>query len=409
MPTPPTFDVLVLPAQALEGSEEFSLGLRQLQQALASHPAPRWQFCHTAASVPSPAEYLSADGAPWVLVICNPAVLVSNKLLAELQAALSMGDVLCALPADPRAFATEAGLDYASRPGFERFVARLASTPRWRAYDGREPWLYLVSRAAAQHPACLAAHPGHASLAWQQLPGQLAERTMVCGHAFAHSYASYHENDRAEMLRLVPGTARALLDVGGGCGNFARAFLAHGGAQARVVDASARAAAQAQAAGLAVSVGRFGEVEVPPPAGQTGYDLVAMLDVLEHMADPQPALLAARQNLAADGHLLLSVPNVGHWSVVWDLLHGRFDYLPVGILCNTHLRFYTRSSLTQLLSDCGFTVVRWENAASPPPAAFRQFLAAAGQGPLPGMQGVAPDLESLSTESFHVLARVSAT
>lgn len=96
--------------------------------------------------------------------------------------------------------------------------------------------------------------------------------------------------------------------------------------------------------------------------------------------------------------LLLSVPNVGHWSVVWDLLQGEFDYQPVGILCTTHLRFFTRRGLERLLGDARFTVERWEDVPSPPPAAFAALLDACPQG-------VAIDRASLATESFHVLAR----
>ena len=45
------------------------------------------------------------------------------------------------------------------------------------------------------------------------------------------------------------------------------------------------------------------------------------------------------------GRLVLSVPNVGHWAVVEDLLAGRWDYLPIGLLCYTHYRFFTRRTL----------------------------------------------------------------
>ena len=90
---------------------------------------------------------------------------------------------------------------------------------------------------------------------------------------------------------------------------------------------------------------------------------------------------------------------MGHWSVVWDLLEGKFDYQPVGILCNTHLRFFTRHGLESLIVDAGFRVERWDNVLSPPPQTFANFLNARAT------HGVAPDLESLSAESFHVLAR----
>ncbi|HEX9719224.1 MAG TPA: hypothetical protein VGA59_05790, partial [Ramlibacter sp.] len=92
------------------------------------------------------------------------------------------------------------------------------------------------------------------------------------------------------------------------------------------------------------------------------------------------------------------VPNVGHWSVVRDLALGRFDYGPVGILCGTHLRFFTARSLERLLGEAGFEVVRWRRAGPPMPEEFGRFLAATAQAQL------AWDTESLRTESLHVLA-----
>lgn len=53
---------------------------------------------------------------------------------------------------------------------------------------------------------------------------------------------------------------------------------------------------------------------------------------------------------------MVSIPNVGHWSVIADLLEGRWDYCPVGIHCVTHLRFFTRHSVIQLLEHAGLRV-----------------------------------------------------
>jgi hypothetical protein len=94
----------------------------------------------------------------------------------------------------------------------------------------------------------------------------------------------------------------------------------------------------------------------------------------------------------------VSVPNAGHWSVVRDLAQGRFDYLPVGILCGTHLRFFTARSLEQLLREAGYEIIRWRRASQPMGEEFSRFMAAGAQA------GLAWDRESLETESLHVLA-----
>lgn len=124
-----------------------------------------------------------------------------------------------------------------------------------------------------------------------------------------------------------------------------------------------------------------------------------MLDVLEHLEDPLAGLLAARQALEEGGYLLLSVPNIGHWRIVSELLAGRFDYAPVGILCITHLRFFTAASLRALLDEAGFRVELWRNVGLPLQPAMREMLSAVRT------TGLTADEESLGTEAFHVLAR----
>jgi len=377
-------DVVEFAATTLEGTEELALGMRELRRRLA--PVRHWH--QASGNAWAPADFSYRNDAQWVLVILNPAILISDNLLAELKAVTAAGAV-CALPADPRGFRQGISLDYASRPGFDRFVARLASGPRAEAYDQREPWIYLVSGKALEELGI-----NHQDLSWRQVPALLDTRTRIAQRAFVHSYADYHLNTRSEMLQLLPDDIRSLLDIGGGTGNFARAFVAERGGKAMLLESNSRAAALARAQGLEVLEGSFQSLPLTDR-----YDAVALLDVLEHLVDPLAALLKAHQVLREDGVLLLSVPNVGHWSVVWDLLEGKFDYQPVGILCSTHLRFFTRHGLETLLADAGFRVERWENMPSQPPETFANFLQ---EHTTPG---VTPDLESLATESFHVLAR----
>jgi 2-polyprenyl-3-methyl-5-hydroxy-6-metoxy-1,4-benzoquinol methylase len=95
----------------------------------------------------------------------------------------------------------------------------------------------------------------------------------------------------------------------------------------------------------------------PPWPGVGGpYDAVLALDVLEHLPEPVSALRALAALLTPAGHLVLSVPNVAHWTVRLALLRGRFDYVETGILDRTHLRFFTRESLLAACAEAGLSV-----------------------------------------------------
>ncbi|MGC8514039.1 MAG: methyltransferase domain-containing protein [Acidimicrobiales bacterium] len=85
--------------------------------------------------------------------------------------------------------------------------------------------------------------------------------------------------------------------------------------------------------------------------------MVVFADVLEHLRDPVAVLRRASKLLAPGGSVVISIPNVAHGSVRLSLLEGRFDYRPLGLLDDTHLRFFTRSSLEAMLGAAGFSAV----------------------------------------------------
>lgn len=87
------------------------------------------------------------------------------------------------------------------------------------------------------------------------------------------------------------------------------------------------------------------------------FDYVVCADVLEHLRNPEGVLAQTKDVLKDDGSILLSMPNVAHNSVVYPLLENHFDYTEVGILDQTHLKFYTYPSLKRLCVQAGYTPV----------------------------------------------------
>lgn len=79
------------------------------------------------------------------------------------------------------------------------------------------------------------------------------------------------------------------------------------------------------------------------------FDLILMLDVLEHMTDPFTFLKELRSYVAPGATLLISVPNVAHWSIRLQLLFGIFHYTDRGILDRTHFQFFTRRRVRDLI------------------------------------------------------------
>jgi SAM-dependent methyltransferase len=79
------------------------------------------------------------------------------------------------------------------------------------------------------------------------------------------------------------------------------------------------------------------------------FDCVLLLDVLEHLPDPFDFVARLAPLLAPNAFIVISVPNVAHWSVRLPLFFcGRFEYRSRGILDATHRYFFTRKRLCQL-------------------------------------------------------------
>ncbi len=87
------------------------------------------------------------------------------------------------------------------------------------------------------------------------------------------------------------------------------------------------------------------------------FDVIIFADVLEHLPWPLPVLQRYLQLLRENGTVIVSLPNVGLWSVRLSLMAGRFDYADTGVLDRTHLRFFTRRTARKLLGDAGLAPI----------------------------------------------------
>jgi len=165
----------------------------------------------------------------------------------------------------------------------------------------------------------------------------------------------------------VPDGAR-VLDVGCATG-YLSAELTRRGCGVIGVEADPATAAPASAHCERVVVG---DVEDPACREELAtlapFDVVLCGDVLEHLRDPWSAL----RSLAALGErVVLSVPNVAHWTGRRALLRGRFPYADHGLFDRTHLRFFTRAGARALAEGAGLRIVAERFAPAPLPLQAR--------------------------------------
>jgi 2-polyprenyl-3-methyl-5-hydroxy-6-metoxy-1,4-benzoquinol methylase len=85
------------------------------------------------------------------------------------------------------------------------------------------------------------------------------------------------------------------------------------------------------------------------------FDLILLPDVLEHLIDPKKVLHKVYKYLKDDGTIIVSMPNIRHYSALKKIFfNGDFSYEESGIFDSTHMRFYCRKNIKQLLENSGF-------------------------------------------------------
>ncbi|MBU3938355.1 glycoside hydrolase family 99-like domain-containing protein [bacterium] len=83
------------------------------------------------------------------------------------------------------------------------------------------------------------------------------------------------------------------------------------------------------------------------------FDYIIFADVLEHLRNPQKILINVQHYLNEEGSILISIPNIAHASILIDLLQDKFIYRNVGLLDNTHIRLFTKTTLDTMIKDSG--------------------------------------------------------
>lgn len=167
----------------------------------------------------------------------------------------------------------------------------------------------------------------------------------------------YSTNIRGEVLSLMDiyKDKLTVLDVGCACGgNLMTIKLNNPTADTYGIEFNEKTAAVASCYG---EVSAMDVEKVNRDDWQDKFDYIICADVLEHLHNPWQALSNLGTFLKKDGKVIVSLPNVGHISIINDLLHGRWTYEEAGILDKTHLRFFTKNTAVDLINSSGLKIL----------------------------------------------------
>ena len=167
----------------------------------------------------------------------------------------------------------------------------------------------------------------------------------------------------AFLVEMV-GVNKRVLDVGCDTGYLGEVLAALGNTTTGF-EINEQTAQEARKHLVRVEVGDLESTDLVAVFGAAAFDVVVFGDVLEHLRDPLPTLRQAHGLLAPGGSVLISTPNVAHGDVRLALLEGNFRYNSLGILDETHTRFFTRESLLKFVHEAGFAVIELRRTRAP--------------------------------------------
>jgi 2-polyprenyl-3-methyl-5-hydroxy-6-metoxy-1,4-benzoquinol methylase len=145
------------------------------------------------------------------------------------------------------------------------------------------------------------------------------------------------------------------LDIGCGCGVMGKFLQDTYGAKVTGLEIIPENAETARGVLHECLVGDIEQMDVSALAGK--FDYIVFSDSLEHLLEPQATLEKVRPLLNAGGSLLISIPNIRNFRASLPLLLGDdWEYTDEGLLDRTHLRFFTQTSITNLLHRTGYRV-----------------------------------------------------
>jgi SAM-dependent methyltransferase len=151
------------------------------------------------------------------------------------------------------------------------------------------------------------------------------------------------------LLSQIPGEKLSVLEVGGGSGWLLTQIrkLSTRVTETHVVDIDAGAQAAAERAGHS-----FHRARVEEFAASHSFDLILMLNLIEHVADPRHVLQAMERVLSPNGLILIKTPN----TATWDrrlFQHRNWG----GFHCPRHFVLFTKANFINLAEQCGLDCV----------------------------------------------------
>jgi 2-polyprenyl-3-methyl-5-hydroxy-6-metoxy-1,4-benzoquinol methylase len=170
-------------------------------------------------------------------------------------------------------------------------------------------------------------------------------------------YFSYVRMDVISMLPLQP--AQKVLEIGAGGGN-TLLHIKENKLAGEVMGVELLRIPDSNQQHALIDKFQIADIEKEKiDAPEEYFDVIICADILEHLDDPWSCVARISRHLKKGGRLIVSIPNIREWKTLCRIIFlGDFRYEEKGgIIDTTHLRFFCKKNIRQLLSTDSLTPI----------------------------------------------------
>lgn len=180
-------------------------------------------------------------------------------------------------------------------------------------------------------------------------------------HTYDYDFDLSSDSAPARVLRMVePGSK--VLEIGAGPGSITKHLIGSHGCTVVALEIDPSAIINLRKFALKIHSLDLNDSHWSSVISQEDglFDYVIAADVLEHVLDPWRVLQEMVSLLRNNGAIILSLPHVGHASVMACLMDEDFEYWNWGLLDRTHIRFFGIKNIQSLINDSGLEIEKAE-------------------------------------------------
>jgi 2-polyprenyl-3-methyl-5-hydroxy-6-metoxy-1,4-benzoquinol methylase len=168
---------------------------------------------------------------------------------------------------------------------------------------------------------------------------------------YADKSQEYFSSARLDLISFIPAKQNnKILELGAGGGD-TLIQIKHMGLAAEVVGIELFDMPESNQRHAAIDkliIGNVEYMELNLP--ENYFDAIICGDVLEHLIDPWAVVKKIVRFLKKDGVIIVSAPNLREYRILSQIVFkGDFSYTKAGIMDKTHLRFFCKKNLIELL------------------------------------------------------------